>query len=71
MDKIEIRLQVPTEWNEIRKTNGQTWRDIIQLGLDSFTKDQFQNSATASAQLKIAVEAIMRAHNILKGKNTP
>jgi hypothetical protein len=71
--KITVSLEVPIEWNDLRKKYNVTWRDIIKQGFNTMdpAKDQATNPTTASAQLKIAVEAIMRAHNIIKGKNTP
>ena len=71
MDKIEIRLQVPADWNELRKTKGQTWRDIIKLGLNNLTEEGAPQDPVVAAHLKASVESIMKAYNLLKKGNTP
>jgi hypothetical protein len=71
--KITVSLEVPIEWNDLRKKFNVTWRDIIKQGLntmDSTTKDKIQDPAI-SIHLKTAVESIMHAWNIIKERNTP
>jgi len=70
--KITVSLEVPIEWNDLRKNYNVTWRDIIKLGLDNLTPNKVQAQDPAvSNHLKAAVESIMHAWNIIKGRNTP
>jgi hypothetical protein len=68
MNKINVSLEVPAEWNEIRKQHQVTWRDIFKLGIDSLNKEPPPKEP--AAHLKAAVESIMHAYNIIK-KETP
>lgn len=70
--KVTVSLEVPVEWNDLRKKYNVTWRDILKHGLDGMDpdKDQVQDPAV-STHLKAAVESIMHAWNIIKKRNTP
>lgn len=69
--KVTVSLEVPTEWNDLRKKYNITWRDILKKGLDTMdpVKDQVQDPAVSS-HLKAAVESIMHAWNIIKERSS-
>ena len=70
--KITVSLEVPTEWNDLRKKYNVTWRDILKKGLDTMDpKDSQVQDPAVSTHLKAAVESIMHAWNIIKKRNTP
>jgi hypothetical protein len=40
--KITVSLEVPVEWNDLRKKYNITWRDIIKQGFNSMDPDKNQ-----------------------------